>query len=190
MIFLLKVATLFSLCKNAWETEKLPANWSKSTLVQLYKGKGPKNNLSNHRFIHMKDDVPKLFGSLVMGVAKEKLISNMSKFQIGTKPGHTAEEHLFVIKSVLALYLKLDKPLILSTWDVSKFFDSECLIDVMNELYRSDIRGKLYRLIYLMNQNTRIQVCTPVGVTDESDTGETLGQGAVEGVIASAVNLD
>ena len=138
----------------------------------------------------MKDDVPKLFGNLVMGVAKEKLIAKMSKFQIGTKPGHRAQEHLFVLKSTIALHLELDKPVILSTWDVSKFFDSECLIDVMNELHRSDIHGKLYRLLYLMNQNTRIQVCTPVGVTDEADTGETLGQGTVEGAIASAVNLD
>ena len=70
----------------------------------------------------------------------------MSKFQIGTKPGHRAQEHLFVLKSVLSFYLQLDKAVILSTWDISRFFDAECLTDVMNELYKNDIKGKLYRL--------------------------------------------
>ena len=41
-----------------------------------------------------------------------------------------------------------------------------------------------------MNQNTRIRVQTPVGMTDFKDTGEGLGQGTTEGAIASAVNLD
>ena len=100
------------------------------------------------------------------------------------------QEHLFVTKITIDLYNKFDKVIILSTWNVSKFFDAECLVDVMNELHKNDIRVKLYRLIYLMNRNTRIQVSTPVGASAERGVGETLGQGTIEGAIASAVNLD
>lgn len=39
-----------------------------------------------------------------------------------------------------------------------------------------------------MNKNTRI--CVSVGVTEEQDTGEGVGQGRLEGAIADAVNLD
>ena len=60
----------------------------------------------------------------------------------------------------------------------------------MGELFKNKLHGKLYHLIYLMNKNTRISVQTPVGVSEERDTGEGLGQGTVEGAIASAVNLD
>ena len=183
-------SALFNICKRVWETESIPQQWSSSELVQLYKGSGPTNQLQNYRFIHMKDEVAKFFGNLVMDQAKDTIYSNMSKFQIGTRPGHRAQEHLFVLKNVIALYSKYDKPLILSTWDVSKFFDSECLTDVMNELHRNQIRGKLYRLLYLLNENVRIRVNTPVGPTQQLDTGETLGQGSVEGAVASAVNLD
>ena len=69
-----------------------------------------------------------------MSKAKDSLISNVSKFQIGAKPGHMAQEHLFVIKNVLSLQLCLDKPVFLSMWDVSKFFDRESLRDCMNEV--------------------------------------------------------
>ena len=60
----------------------------------------------------------------------------------------------------------------------------------MNEIYKNEVRGKLYRLLYMMNQNTRIRVKTPVGITDAADTGEGLGQGTVEGALASTINLD
>ena len=180
---------LFNLCRRAWNSEQLPDEWCNSSLVQLYKGSGSMNLLSNHRFIHMKDEIPKFFGNLVMDQAKETIFKNMPKFQIGTRPGHRAQEHLFVIKSVIALYEKYDKPVWLTTWDISKYFDSESLVDVLNELHRSGVQGKLYRLLYLMNRNVRIQVQTPVGPTSKMDTGETLGQGSVEGAVASAVNL-
>ena len=33
---------------------------------------------------------------LVKTAAKDKMIENMTKFQIGTKPGHRAQEHIYV----------------------------------------------------------------------------------------------
>ena len=125
-----------------------------------------------------------------MAEAKEILTSNMSKFQIGAKPGHRAQEHLFVLKSVILSNLNLNNPVFLAMWDVSKFFDRESLRDCMNEVYRNNVKGKLYRLIYNMNKATKITVQTPVGLTEEQNTGESVGQGTLEGAIISAVNLD
>jgi hypothetical protein len=192
MTLLLKAmkAALYKLCQVVWRTETQPDRWCKSTLVQLYKGKGLRNILDNMRHLHMKDEIPKFFGHLVVSASKEKMTSNMTKFQIGTKPGHRAQEHLFVLKSVIALHLHFDKAIILSMWDVSKFFDRESLADCMNELYKSKVQGKLYRLLYEMNKNTKIRIQTPVGLTEECDTGEGVGQGTLEGAIVSAVNLD
>ena len=129
----------------------LPERWSKSTLIQLYKGRGGRGVLDNQRHIHRDT----YFGHLVVSAAKEKMIANMTKFQIGTKPGHRAQEHLLVLKSVIALHLKYKKTVILSMWDVSKFFDREALSDCMNELYKNNIRGKLYRLLNQMNRTLR-----------------------------------
>ena len=183
-------AALFNLCKTAWKSEILPTRWSESRLVQLYKGTGSRQELSNYRFIHLKDEFQKIFGHLVLANAKEKLFRNMSKFQIGSRPGHRVQEHLFTIKSVIALYLKYDGSIILSMWDVKNFFDSEHLPDCMNELFKNEIRGKIYRLVYKMNENTRIRVQTPVGLSDEKYVGESVGQGTVDGAVISAVSLD
>ena len=57
-------------------------------------------------------------------------------------------------------------------------------------LVKNNLRGKLHRLVYMMNKNTRISVHTPLGASVEKYTGEGLGQGTVEGATANAVNLD
>jgi hypothetical protein len=114
----------------------------------------------------------------------------MTKFQLGTKPGHRAQEHLFVMRSVIALYNLCGKALIVQLYEISKFFDREMLRDCMDSLYSNGIRGKLYRLIYEMNKETRIKVRTAVGVSKEENTGEGVGQGTLDGAIISACSID
>ena len=63
-------------------------------------------------------DIPKLFGFMVTSQAKIPIIQNMSKYQIGTVPGHRSEEHLFVMKMVMALYDKYKKPIIIQLYDI------------------------------------------------------------------------
>ena len=69
-------------------------------------------------------------------------------------------------------------------------FDSEVLIDAMDNLYKSDIKGKLYRLIYELNKNNQIQIKTSVGTTSNFKTGENVTQGSVGGGLISSINLD
>ena len=145
---------------------------------------------NNQRNLHTKEDIPKFFGHIVTSAAKPNIIGSMTPYQIGTKPGHRAQEHLFVLKSVIGLFEHNRQAIALQLWDLSKYFDRESLVDGMNELYRSNVKGKLYKLLYEMNRNTRISVRTPVGDTEWRDVGEGWGQGTIEGAICSAANLD
>ena len=93
-------------------------------------------------------------------------------------------------KSRSSYYKMRGKGLLLCLYDITKYFDREYLRDCMGELFNCGIKGKLYRLTYLLNKDTLISVKTSVGRTEFTDVGETLGQGTNEGAIASAVNLD
>ena len=135
---------IYELFSKVWKYEVVPDGWFNSTLVQLYKGKGSINELNNMGYIHIKDDIQKLFGQIIMAAAKDNLIDNMSKFQIATKPGHRASEHLYVVMSVIELCERNGTAIIISMYDLKKFFDSENLYDCMFELYKSNIKGKLY----------------------------------------------
>ena len=183
-------SALFNLYKIVWKTEKIPEPWRKSTLIQLFKGKGKRNILSNQRFLHDKKDLMKFLGQLVMHHAKDTMIENMTKFQIACKPGHRASEHLYVIRSFIDKIEEEKKAVILSSFDIEKFFDSESLYDVLGEVHANKVTGKLYRLIHEMNKSSKIKVQTPLGETEEKETGPTVTQGSVEAATLSSVSLD
>ena len=103
---------------------------------------------------------------------------------------HRAQEHLFTLKSIIALYMSLGVAIIIQFYDISKFFDRENLQDGMDALYNYGIVGKLYRLIYNLNKNTKLKVKTAVGISKEDEIGKNIGQGTNEGAIISAANID
>ena len=138
----------------------------------------------------MKDYIPKSFEHIVVSKIKPKIVRNVSKFQIGALPGHQAREHLFVIKSTVALYMWLNLPMILQFYDLRKFFDSESLRDAMSSLYHCGVKGKLYRLLFELNKSNTIKIKTGVGETNCAELGETVSQGSIAGGLVSAANLD
>jgi hypothetical protein len=148
---------LFNLFSKVWELEEKPQQWKNTIIVQLYKGKGEESSFDCQRNIHTKKENPKFFGGIVVDMSKSKLTEHCSKFQIGGIPGHRPQEHLFTIKSIIGLYSYLNMPLLLQLWDISKYFDKEVLRDAMDTLYEAGIRGKLYRLWFMLNNNAEIK---------------------------------
>ena len=75
-----------------------------------------------------------MFDGIVFAKMKQKLVMNMSKFQIGAKPGHRAQEHIFVLHSVMELRKKQSLPLIIQTFDISRYFDRHHLLEAQHWL--------------------------------------------------------
>ena len=101
-----------------------------------------------------------------------------------------SHEHLFSLKSMIALKEYMGEGIVFQLFDIRKFFDHESLRDVMDTLHDVDIDEKVYRAWYLMSRNTRISVKTGTGMTAKADVGEVIGQGTVGGALASQVNID
>ena len=183
-------SVVFDLCQRMIQEEKFPKSFDDTDLVQLYKGKGPRDILSNSRFIHTKKWLPRTCESLIVTEMKDIIFESASKFQIGGQPKHRIQEHIFTIRSMIALYNYLDIPIIFQLYDLQKFFDKENLRDIMDILHEIGVDPKLYRTWFLLNQNTRIRVKTANGYTEWRNVGELLGQGSGGGAMASAANLD
>ena len=58
-----------------------------------------------------------------MSEAKNNMVDNLSKFQIACWPGHRLSEHLFVLKSVMALNQKKGKGILATSYDLKSFWD-------------------------------------------------------------------
>ena len=114
----------------------------------------------------------------------------MSPFQIGAVPGHRSQEHLFSVKSVIAMLEEHDEAGAIQLFDLVAFFDCEMLEDVLGELYsKSQIKGKLYRLLHELNKNNKISVKTPVGESETKEIDKGITQGSISASLTSSSSL-
>ena len=64
--------------------------------------KGPMNLLKNNRFLHIKDVLARTVDALIVAKIKHSIVNSSSIFQVGGLPGHSNQEHLLTLKTVMA----------------------------------------------------------------------------------------
>ena len=184
--------TVFKFSQMMIQKEEFPHCFKETTLHMIFKGgKGRKHILSDNRFVHSKFWFPRTVeGLVVIGGLKKPLVEGSSIYQIGGQPGHRSEEHVFVLKSVIAMYRTQGKPVIVQTSDISKFFDKEMVEDAIKICYKRGADAKACQIWYKLNQGTKIRVKTGAGMSQFWEVGATVGQGTLGEALVSQGVLD
>ena len=79
----------------------------------------------------------------------------------------------------------------MSLYDMSKFFDKESLLDCMDTLNKkAKIDAKSYRMLYKLNENTKISVKTSVGESKTAPIKDSVGQGSFVATLVSSLNIE
>ena len=146
--------------------------------------------LKNNRFLHMKHVLARTVDSMIVSQMKESLISKLSIYQIGGLPGHSINEHILTIKTVLARLEECGKGLIFFVMDIVSFFDKEDIYDCLETMERLHVNKKAARVWYKLNRDTEVVVKTTCGVTETAQVGHCLGQGTAGAGLVSQANLD
>ena len=110
----------------------------KTTLHMIWKRKGLPEIMKNNRFIHMKEYLARLCEAMVVGMMRGKIFESASVFQIGGQAGHSIEEHIYSIKSLIGLMEMQGKGVILTLVDIIAFFDREDILDVLSLIHISE----------------------------------------------------
>jgi hypothetical protein len=127
----------------------------KTLLQMIWKQKGPKNVLKNNRFIHLKEyHLPRTVEALVVNKMKDDILSQSTMYQVEGQPGHSTDEHLFTIKSMVELLEIKDKGMIFTLVDLVSFFDRENIHNVFATLHDVGVNSAATRLWFKLNQNT------------------------------------
>ena len=72
--------SVFKLCKRMIKEESFPTRFSKTTLYNLWKRKGSRNDLNNHRYIHLKDWLPRLVETITADMMKDDMFEGGTKY--------------------------------------------------------------------------------------------------------------
>ena len=181
---------IFKVCKRIIDKEEIPESFSKTTLIMIWKMKGPMNILKNNRFLHMKDVLARTVDALVVAKMKEQLVDSSSIHQVGGLPGHSVQEHILTLKTVMAVMERKKKGFLFLVIDFVSFFNREDIFDCLETLDKIQVNKKAKPLWYLLKKGTKIQVKTAHGMTKEETVGDCLGQGTAGAGLISAANLD
>ena len=149
------------LMKRMYEEEEIPREFTTTNLQPLYKGKGPRNDLSSYRFLHLKTCFAKLFEALVMEKVKGVMYAGFTESQVGGKPNSRTTEHLYMVVTMMLCFEQdKDSPdgAVVIVKDVVKAFDALSAIHTLFSTAMAGVRGKNLRLLELMNKQTDFKV--------------------------------
>ena len=91
---------VFTLVQKIFLTGDVPQAFKKMTLMKLYK-KGDQKLLSNYRFLHLKQWLPKITEKVIMKRLKKKMGEATPQFQLGGHPKASCVEHLVSLATLL-----------------------------------------------------------------------------------------
>ena len=114
----------------------------------------------------------------------------MTKFLTGSVKNKGVADKLFVLRGLTEYSKYLKKELWITFYDIEKCFDSLCLEDCINSLWRCDVDGDILYLIYLLNRKADVIVRTPFGNTQSFEICNLVKQGTVLGPILNNCSSD
>ena len=147
------------------------------------------NILNNNIFIHLKSVLPPFVEAITVNKMKDTIINEASMYQVSGLPGHAVEEHVFTLKSIMAMRKELGKGTISMIVDIIAFFDKEDIFDFMDTLEKIGVDKKAARVWFKLNQNTKICVNSAVGMTDTVSIGDCVCQGSARASLISQANI-
>ena len=181
---------ILKMLNTFWTREQIPDELYKIKIKSIYKGKGETAELSNQRGLFMGSIILKLHEKMMLQKGGDKLDEGISKYQAGGRKNHGIDEQVFILRAVIEYYKYLKAILYIETFDLEKCFDKMVLLNIMNDLWRKDIRGRIYKNIYNVNSYAEAKVITAVGETEYFHIEEILKQGSVLATQLAAMHTD
>ena len=125
---------IFKYMKRIFDNEEIPTQFSETTLIAIWKGKGSPLDLNMSRFIHEKTWPARLCDAIVTEIMKPAIVESCPKIQIGGIPGSQSSENLITLKTWMMMKETNKENGIFQVLDMAKFFDKDSLKDAMHTL--------------------------------------------------------
>ena len=139
------------------DTGLIPQEWCLGMIKPLYKGSGDINSPDNYRGITILSCLGKLFTAVLNNRLKFYVEATgiIGDEQAGFRRGFSTIDHVFVLNSILELYLRKKKRIYCAFVDYKKAFDLVDRSSLWLKLISCGINGKVLKVIYNMYSNAK-----------------------------------
>ena len=141
-----KVA-VFVILNRIYRNKEKPAVFSLTYLIKLWKKKGSISDLANHRFIHQRHWLAKLFEKCLVAIITPDQERATPEFQMGGVRGHSTREHLLAAIVLMRSFADKGKAVPFVLVDVKKCFDKVHLTDLVFDYILTGVTGADLRVI-------------------------------------------
>jgi hypothetical protein len=138
-------------------TEKIPEDWTKSTIILLHK-KGDKGDISNYRPISLMSNVYKVFSKIILTRITNTLEENQPKEQAGFRRNFSTIDHIHALRQILQKYKEYNKTYYLGFVDFNKAFDTLEHEFIWNALKTQGVQTKYIRVLQNVYTKSTAQV--------------------------------
>ena len=159
--------TISLMIKAVWHDESIPDPWKKGLITSIWKGRGDKETLNNHRGITVSSTLGNIMEELIDNRILKTI--NYTEAQGRGIKGCSTYDHIFIIRSLIAISIKEKRPTFLTFYDVSKAFDTVDNNDMLAIMWQKGLRGKVWCLLKNLTSELKASGRTRHGVTREVD---------------------
>lgn len=148
---------LTQLFNEILDTEQIPKQWTKSTIVLLHK-KGDKNEINNYRPISLMSNLYKIFSKILLGRITKQLEENQQKEQAGFRADFSTIDHIHVVKQIIEKMNEYGQEYYMAFVDYNKAFDSLSHNYIWKTLGNQGVHNKYIRIIQEIYKNSTATV--------------------------------
>ena len=151
------LSIVVKLFNTVLETGIVPSDWTIGVIKPLYKNKGSIDDADNYRGITLLSCLGKLFTSCI-NVRLSFYIEGsglLGEEQAGFRDGYSTLDHIFVLHSLLELYLSKKKRIYCAFVDFKKAFDLVDRSSLWAKMISVGINGNVIRVVYNMYENAK-----------------------------------
>ena len=156
---------VFTLIQAIWNEETVPESWRCGLVTSIWKGKGDRESLQNHRGITVSSTI----GSIMEEIIDRRILETV-KFtpaQGGGLKGASTCDHIFILKTLISVSLKQKRKTYVTFYDVQKAFDNVDNDDMLAVMWQNGLRGKAWRILKELSNNLKAKIKTKHGTTRE-----------------------
>ena len=151
------------LMKEVWKSEEVPKHWKSGSITTLWKGKGDKECLANHRGITVSSAVGNILEE-VIDRRMEKIV-HYSNGQAGGIKGAATADHLFLLRGMMTTAKEDKTNLFLTFYDVAKAYDNADVNNMLYIMWNAGVKGKMWRILKNLNKDTTAVIKTRFGLS-------------------------
>ena len=157
--FLPYYVKLFNVIFDSGES---PDRWTVGIIKALYKNKGDPKDPDNYRAISLVSSLGKVFTAILNTRLNSFSDENniISGVQGGFRSGYSTQDNIFILYCLISIFLSKKKKLFCTFIDFKKAFDTVWRAGLWKKLIKSNIKGKMFKIIHSMYNN--IKSCVEV----------------------------